>query len=68
MEVFYDYLAATAGIIVGVFLAFLALGVGSCAAILCLAWLVDRFKKKSNNVVRPHFGKKLRGGGWGHGK
>lgn len=58
MQVFYDYLAATAGIIVGIFAALLALGVGSCATILGLAWLVDRFKKKrpSAKVIRPKFG------------
>lgn len=58
MQVFYDYLAATAGIIVGIFAAILALGVGSCATILGLAWLVDRFKRPRSNVIRPKFWKK----------
>jgi len=58
MEVFYDYLAATAGIVAGVFLTFLALGLGTCGVILGLAWLVNRFKRPRNNVIRPKFWEK----------
>lgn len=58
MEVFYDYLGATAGIIVGVFGTVFAIGVGSIIVILGLAKIIGFFKKPrpSAKVVRPTFG------------
>ena len=52
MEVFYGFLSATAGVVVGGFLALLVLFFGSVAAIVGFAWVVGRIRGKRTNIVK----------------